>query len=184
MIYIKRKTEKKEKILRYKLDEAVRFIAEVEKYNGRNGSIHVIGSENEQEVKEFLSYFTPELFSLEETDTPFGSWRVNLDIPKKSRLLVTQATKKSIQKFAEKISVQLGIRQDNIYYGANFFSMTFESENMLFDFICSYKLEVMNSYVRSKNNEFKYNTEDTKKLEQTINRIFVKQRYYYRNKGK
>jgi hypothetical protein len=182
MIYIKRKTGKKSNIQRLKLDDAVRFIAEFGTYNARNGKLHVIGADSQEELNNLFSYFIPELFVYEANDTPFGAYLVNVEIPVKKRLIVTQATKKSIQKFAAKISEQLGIRENNIYYGANFFAMTFESENLLFDFVCSYKLEVMNSYVRSHNNEFKYSTEDTKKFEEVINRIFVKQRYYYRKK--
>jgi hypothetical protein len=182
MIYIKRKTDKKSKIQSLKLDEAVRFIADFGKHNARIGKLHVIGADSQEELNNLFGYFIPDLFVYEANDTPFGSYLVNLQIPLKKRLLVTQATKKSIQKFSAKISQQLGVRENNIYYGANFFALTFETENLLFDFVCSYKLEVLNSYVRSRNNEFKYSTEDTKKFEEVINRIFVKQRYYYRKK--
>jgi hypothetical protein len=182
MIYIKRKTEKQERITKYKLDEAVRFIAEFGKHNSRNGKLYVIGSDSEEELKELFGYFVNGMFIHEKDHAPFGSYLIDISIPIKKRLIVTQATKKSIEKFSNKISQELGIRENSIYYGANFFSLTFENENLLFDFVCSYKLEVLNSFVRSRNNEFKHNTEDTKKLEQAINKIFVKQRYYYRNK--
>jgi hypothetical protein len=181
MIYIERKTKTKSKVEKLNLDEAVRFIAEFRRYNAKSGSLYIIGSDNNEELAELFRYFVPEMFHREET-APFHSFVVNIEIPEKKRLILSQVTKKSIEKFSKKISEELGIRENNIYYGANFFALTFENDALLFDFVCSYKLEVINSYVRSRNNEFKHSNEDTKKFEQTINRIFVKQRHYYKKK--
>lgn len=182
MIYIKRKTAKKEKILRYDFDKAVRYILDLDYHDFLNGSVYIIGSEPVEELENFIRHFSPETFTVETDGVPYDSYKVNPNVPSKRRLLVSQATKKAIENFAVKISKQLGIMKNHIHYGANFFSMTFESREFIFDFVCSYKLEILNSYVKSKFSDFAYNTEETKRFETAINRIFTKQRYYYKKK--
>ena len=182
MIHIIResKNSHRTKRLKLSLSDAKRYLYDLQK---RNFNIHryiILGADTEIEQQRFIEMFNPKALKSEVRDG-FDIYILDEELPKNERFIQTGATVRSIENFAKKLQGKLEGSIVSVEYYPEGFILMIAFVNISVHIVCSYKLEILKKYIVNSESS-PMDTEISEEIVNLVNRLFNKQRYYYRKK--
>jgi hypothetical protein len=183
MIYIIRKSKRSAKRNQIKLDvnEAKEFLYNIEARSFRTSEFIVYCGDSPEELDEIINYFNEDYLQ-EMTDDVVIVYKVNGDITKYDRLRNKGATIKSIDNFREKIEKEILGSSVSIVYNADDFEIFIEHPIGIVKIICDYRLVIKKALASYNAGEF-VDISVNDEIVKVVNRLFRKQRYYYKQKN-
>ena len=183
MIYIieKSKRSAKRNEIKLNLNEAKEFLYNIHARNFRVSEFIVYCGDSTEELQEILSYFS-ENYLQEMTDDVVTVYRVNEEIGKYDRLRNEGASVKAIDNFREKIENEILGSGVSIVYNTNNFEILIEHPIGIVKVICNYQLVILKALASYHAGEF-VDISINDDIVKVVNRIFRKQRYYYKQKN-
>lgn len=159
------------------LDEAIRFLYNINSYDFSISVFYVLNSDDAEELEKLFSVFNKEYFIPVEN----GVYMVNPEIEKSNRMCGISVA--ALENFRQKIKREFpDYLVEFVLGGDNFeIQMIYRHDEVRFYIVCNYLLEVLSSYALVGKNQI-LSISHTNNIVNKINRIFLKQRYYYRLK--
>lgn len=159
------------------LDEAIRFLYNINSYDFSISVFYVLNSDDAEELKKLFSVFNKEYFIPIENEV----YVVNPEIEKSNRMYGISVA--ALENFRQKIKREFpDYLVEFVLGGDNFeIQMIYQHDEVRFYIVCNYLLEVLSSYALVGKNQI-ISISHTNNIVNKINRIFLKQRYYYRLK--
>lgn len=159
------------------LDEAIRFLYNINSYDFSISVFYVLNSDDAEELEKLFSVFNKEYFIPVEN----GVYMVNPEIEKSNRMCGISVA--ALENFRQKIKREFpDYLVEFVLGGDNFeIQMIYRHDEVRFYIVCNYLLEVLSSYALVGKNQI-ISISHTNNIVNKINRIFLKQRYYYRLK--
>jgi hypothetical protein len=152
------------------------FICKLGPKNFKINEYLILGSDNKSELDEVFSLFVPNMFIKMDYEM-IDAYKINDKIDKQNRLSNFGASINSILNFKQKIKNEINGTVD-IYFFQNDFEIYITTNEVKAKVICNYLLEILDIFLLNDSN---YNNAQEIKL--VINRIFRKQRYYYKKRN-
>lgn len=183
MIYIIQKSKRSAKRKEIKLDinEAKEFLYNIEARSFRTSEFIVYCGDSPEELDEIINYFHNDYLQ-EFTDDVVVVYKVNENITKYDRLRNNGATVKSIDNFREKIEKEIPGSGVSIVYNTDDFEIFIEHPIGIVKVICNYQLVIKKALASYHAGEF-VDISVNDEIVKVVNRIFRKQRYYYKQKN-
>lgn len=183
MIYIIKKSKRAATRKQIKLDmnEAKEFLYNIEARDFRISEFIVYCGDSPEELDEIINYFNEDYLQ-EMTDDVVIVYKVNGDITKYDRLRNKGATIKSIDNFREKIEKEIYGSSVSIVYNADDFEIFIEHPIGIVKVICDYLLVIKKALASYHAGEF-VDISVNDEIVKVVNRLFRKQRYYYKQKN-
>ena len=159
------------------LDEAIRFLYNINSYDFSISVFYVLNSDDAEELEKLFSVFNKEYFIPIENEV----YMVNPEIEKSNRMYGISVA--ALENFRQKIKREFpDYLVEFVLGGDNFeIQMIYRHDEVRFYIVCNYLLEVLSSYALVGKNQI-ISISHTNNIVNKINRIFLKQRYYYRFK--
>jgi len=183
MIYViqksKRSTRRNE--IKLTLNDAKEYLYKIDARSFRINEYMVYCGDSNEEVEELLNYFTEE-YLIPTADDVVVVYKVNEAINKYSRLRNNGASVKAINNFRDKIQEEIIGSEVSILFNTEVFEILIENPIGIVKVICNYQLVIKKALALTRNGEFvDISINDT--IVKVVNRIFRKQRYYYKQKN-
>lgn len=183
MIYIIKKMKKttKEQYKKLRPSEAKEYFYNLTKDDLATGDIYMTGADTEEELQEILSFFHEDFFLIEDTGM-FSVYKVNANINKYNRIRRRGASITALKNFKEKIEKKFPRAGVYFDFKTDNFELFVVIDNQVHRFVCSYDLEIIESFADNKTDYI--NLSLAAKVRKEINGLFRRQRYYYRRRSK
>lgn len=181
MIHLEKKFKRSKRINRFKLslDEAIRFFYNINSYDFSICDFYVLYSDKKEELENLFNVFNKEYFIPVEQEIKVYMANPAIGKPERMRGISVAA----LENFRQKIKKTFpDYFVEFVLGGDNFeIQMFFRGGELRFFIVCNYLLEILSCNALVGKNQI-ISISHTNNIVNKINRIFLKQRYYYRLK--
>lgn len=183
MVTVVQKSKKSARTTEWKMtvNEAKEFLYNIDARSFRINEYMVFSVDDKNEINSIKNYFHQDYLEEIEVDDIKGLI-VNENVSKYDRLRNQGASIKSIKNFEEKIQDELDDSEVSIIFKNDNFEILIQHEKRDLKIVCSYQLEIEKALVLNKDWEF-VDISENDEIVKLVNRIFRKQRYYYKQKN-
>ncbi len=183
MIYFMQKSKKSLRRRQFKLslNDAKQYLYNIDTRKFKVSEIMIYSSDTPEEIKELNQYFVDD-FLISSDEDVIGVLRVNETISKYDRLRNKGASIKSLKNFRKKIEENIPGSEVSMVYNPDTFEIFIVHPSGDVKIVCNYQLVIINSFASTLQGEF-VNLNDNDAFVKIVNKLFIKQRYYYKAKN-